>query len=151
MEDFKKQARKKWQKKYNAVSLKLKAAIFAEAKENEAHIFNSGNLGFFYKHVNSRKSHKSGIAPLKNQLGKIIVTDFEKAELLNEAFVANCTMDNGYIPPLPAESADRLSTRPSLAEVNFTVTMLLQCMSKLKNKLSASPDGIPPIFFQKFD
>jgi len=64
---------KKWQKKYNAVSLKLKAAIFAEAKENEAHILNSGNLGLFYKHVNSRKSHKSGIAPVKNQLGKIML------------------------------------------------------------------------------
>ena len=57
-------------------------------------------------------------------------------------------MDNGYIPPLPAESADPLSTRPSSAEVNFTITMLLQSMSKLKNKLSAGPDGLPPIFFK---
>ena len=85
---------------------------------------------------------------MKIQLGKIIVTDFEKAELLNDAFVANCTMDNGYIPPLPAESADPLSTRPSLAEVNSTVIMLLECMSKLKNKLSAGPDG-PRQFFSK--
>ena len=56
LEDLKKQARPTWQKKYNDVSLKLKAAIFAEAKENEAHILNSGNLGLFYKQVNSRKS-----------------------------------------------------------------------------------------------
>ena len=36
--------------------------------------------------------------------GQILVANVEKAELLNEAFVENCTTDNGDLPSLRVES-----------------------------------------------
>ena len=75
----------------NAIAYKQSAAAvkLAYLKNDfceEARILNSGDLGQFYKHVNSRLSHKDGIAPLKQPDGVIAFSDVDKAELLNSTF-----------------------------------------------------------------
>ena len=59
-------------KKYNTATVTLNAALLDEAASKELKIIKSGNIGQFYKHVNSRLHHKSGIAPLMKPGGTIL-------------------------------------------------------------------------------
>jgi len=67
------------------------------ALNKEKSILGSGNLGQFYKHINARMAHKSGVAPLKDRSGHLTTIDTEKAELLNYSFIAVGTLDMGII------------------------------------------------------
>ena len=76
------------------------ATISAQEK-NELNIVNSNDLGLFYKHVNRHFVHKTGIGPLKSTVGRLVIEDAQKAEILNKYFTGMCTNDNGIMPPLP--------------------------------------------------
>jgi hypothetical protein len=49
----------------------------------EYNILKSGDLGRFYKYVNSKLSSKSGIAPLRDEAGNFVFENDVKAEMLN--------------------------------------------------------------------
>ena len=102
------------------------------------------NIGAFYKFVNKRLGNKTGISPLYDESGKLIVDDCRKANLLNY-FSSVGTIDNGVLP-----CADHLSrcTR-KLQSVVFTEVNVTAAIRKLKNNLSSGPDGLPALLFQK--
>jgi len=54
--------------------------------KHENGIINGGNLGKFYRFVNSRLSNKSEVDILKDTNGVHIASDCERAELLNHYF-----------------------------------------------------------------
>ena len=66
----------------------------------EKKVIHSGNLGKFYKFVNRKLSCKSGVGPLRSSDGSIVVSDVDKASLLNEYLASVCTIDNGIIPTI---------------------------------------------------
>jgi len=75
-----------------------KKLIYDLNKQVEQSIINSANFGSFYRYVNGRLSCKSGVGPLKTGAGEVIVSDVEKAEVLNKYFTSVFTVDNGIFP-----------------------------------------------------
>ena len=104
----------------------------------------SGDIGKFYKYVNQKKSHKSGVAPLKDPFGVLANTDLDKAELLNKSFINVGVVDNCSIP-----SFDSLISPISIDIVYFDSILILKCISKLNSKSSAGPDGFSPLLFKQ--
>ena len=51
--------------------------------DRELALIQIGNLGSFYKYVNSKTSYKSGIASLMDDSGNLLDNDSDKARLLN--------------------------------------------------------------------
>ena len=62
----------------------------------------TNNLGVFYKFVNNKHRNRSGIAPLKDANGNLLMNDDEKANLLNSYFHSAFTIDNGTLPNFPS-------------------------------------------------
>ena len=85
--------------KYKAATSALNCALTREAADKELSIINSGSLGQFYKHINCRLSHKSGIAPIKNVQGLVCVSDCDKAEEFSKFFAGVGVVDDGVFPP----------------------------------------------------
>ena len=92
----------------------------------------------FYQYVNSKKTHKSGVAPLKDENGNLVVSDADKAEILNKYFIEVGTIDNGILPPF---CCDTPNSDNMLRIVYFDCASVIKCIGKLKNKSSAGPDG----------
>ena len=129
----------------NQLKLKYKECIHVIKREKhlnnlayESKIIESKNIGAIYKHINSRMTHKTGIAPLSNEQGVLIFDDCTKAELLNNHFVKAGTWDNGVLPPL-CELVGKLDS------VYFDRLEIAKVIEKLKTNSSPGPDGIPPI------
>ena len=106
----------------------------------------SGDLGQFFAHVNKRLSYKTGIAPLKDTNGNLVVNDEEKAVLLNNYFVGVCTTDNNIIPGFIDYSAHNTAT--TLDSVHFDFNLVRRCIKRLKTKFPSDPDGLPAILFK---
>ena len=83
---------------YNTATVALNAALLDEATSKELKIIKSGNIGQFYKHVNSRLHHKSGIAPLTKTDGTIYICDSEKSEMFSVYFANVGIIDDGHLP-----------------------------------------------------
>ena len=67
--------------------------IYDHNKQVEQSDINSANLGNFYRYINGRLSCKSGVGPLKTGSGEVIVSDVEKAEVLDKYFTDVFTKD----------------------------------------------------------
>ena len=110
----------------------------------ERNIIQSGNLGQFYKHINSRLNHRSGIAPLLNSDGVLATNDLDKANILNLTFASFGTVDNGNIPTISS-----CGYTPLLNTVYFDSLLISQCICSLNVKSSAGPDGLPSVLFKE--
>ena len=86
--------------KYESCALDVKAAVKESALNYESNIIYSNNIASIYKHINSRLTHKTGIAPLRDFTDNIVADDLSKAELLNAHFISVGTVDDGNIPTL---------------------------------------------------
>ena len=125
--------------KYKKCVTLLKKAKFSNDLKNEECVINKNNVGAIYKYINSRLTHKSGIAPLKNSQNDLIVDTKEKAELLNTHFVSVGTVDDGVLPNISYTSD------ASFDSISFTTSRVLKVISKLKKNSAAGPDGLAPI------
>ena len=83
---------------YNVLTTNLKEALNEEAVIKETKIINSGNVGKFYKHVNERLNHRTGIPPILTSNNVIVVSDLEKADCFSEYYAKIGTIDNNCIP-----------------------------------------------------
>lgn len=130
---------------YTKMSRNCKFMQEQHAKSAEKNILASGDLGTFYRYVNSKLSSKSGIAPLCVGENKYIFDTKGKAECLSKYFASVCTIDDHNIPVCHrvAPPDARLTT------VDFKCTMIYKVMNKLKSSLAAGPDGFPPMLFKK--
>jgi hypothetical protein len=63
----------------------------------EENLVNNGNLGSFYKYVNSRLNGSNGIAPLQDKHGNLVTSNADKAVLINDYFSNVFTVDNGVV------------------------------------------------------
>ena len=129
---------------YMRAAKRCKTAVYKHSYNVERQILSSGDLGKFYRFVNSKLSCKTGIAPLIDPDGNYVFDNYCKANLLNNYFASVCTKDNN-VPPdyMSASTNNRLST------VEFNCSDMFNCLKKLKSSLSSGPDGIPPLFLKK--
>ena len=134
----------KAQNDYRNASAQLKIITKHECAEKEKHIINSGNTARFYRHINSRMNHRSGIAPLRNKAGELVTDDQAKAEILNTTFVDNGTVDNHILPTMP-----EVIEQATLSTIYIDSYTVYSIISNLNPKSAAGPDGLPPILFRQ--
>jgi hypothetical protein len=129
---------------YKRVRNQYKDALTAQVIKQELSVIHSGTLGAFYKHVNARRAHQSGIAPLRDASNTLCVEDSGKAEILNQAFASVGIDDDGRLPDFPDISAGN-----SLSMVHFDFALLVSCINRLKSTSTSGPDGLPNILFKE--
>ena len=131
--------------KYTDIANRCRLEILKHDREKEERILKANNLGTFYKYVNKKISSKTGVAPLKDPQGNLIISDLEKANLLNDYFQSAFTVDDGSVPSFPSRTAPE---NQGLNDIEINPTIVQRVMSKAKNKFSAGPDNLPPIFLR---
>ena len=92
-----------------------------------------------------RLGNKTGISPLHDASGNIVLDDQSKADLLNNYFASVGTIDNGMLPYI----AHPISCACTLRTVVFTEANVTIAIRKLKNNLSCGPDELPPLLFRQ--
>ena len=142
---LKKDRSPKNRKKYKKAAKALKMQTISNQEKEELKIVNSKNLGSFYKYVNICSVHKTGIGPLKNAAGKVVLENGDKAELLNSYFTSVCINDNGASPALPSGTEDA----DTLNDISFRPEQIRRSIKKFKNKTSSGPDGLPNMLFKQ--
>ena len=121
-----------------------KNSVYAHSCDLEKKVLAAGDLGAFYRFVNSKLSCRTGIAPLMDVNGDYVLDNEAKANLLNSYFAKVCVHDNSIVPLLRNTVCN-----DSLSEVNFSSSTLMKLMSNQKSSLPAGPDGLPPLFYKK--
>ena len=130
--------------KYKHCTQMIKNAKLLNELKHEANIINTKNLGAVYKHINSKLTHKTGIAPLCGHDNKLIFDNLAKADLLNKHFVSSGTIDDGNIP----DSMDGATSNITASAIDFDCQDIINAISKLKPNSSAGPDGLPSTVFK---
>ena len=131
--------------KYQRCTQTCKQLITEHVKNCETRVLDVDNIGAFYKFANKRLGNKTGISPLYDESGKLILDDCGKANLLNNYFSSVGTVDNGVLPSVDTSSP---STR-KLQLIVFTETNVTAAIRKLKSNLSSGPDGLPPLLYKR--
>jgi len=72
--------------KYQRRAQNCKQLVKDHEKNCETWVLDTENIGAFYKFVNKWLGNKTGISPLYDESGKLIVDDCRKANLLNNYF-----------------------------------------------------------------
>ena len=117
--------------------------------KKEKNIIESQNLGVLYKHINSRMSHKQGIAPLKDYYGNIVSDDAGKANILNVNFSQMCTIDDGKIPlPIIDYNNNIVPSLSSFSCINFNEHFIFKVIDKLDGNCSPGPDDFRSILLK---
>ena len=129
--------------KYQAFTTAFRVAIDREAAANELKVIKSGNLGSFYKHINNRLNHKSGIAPLVDDRGKLCVSNYEKAEVFSQYFATVGVVDNGVVP-LIADS----DVNSQLSSIYFDSASVYSVIINVNDKAAVGPDNTPPVVYK---
>ena len=131
--------------KYKSIANQRRLEIYKFETHKEERILQSNNLGAFYNFVNKKLSSKTGVAPPKDKNGNLLLSDIEKANLLNEYFRSVFTNDNGNLPPFPSRISPDCQ---GLDDVDISPTIVQRITSKLKKHSAAGPDNLPSIFFR---
>jgi len=122
----------------------LRARSNNYVKQIEADIVNSNNLGAFYRYINKRTSYRPEIGALRDNQGKTVIDDYDRAELFNCHFASVGVVDSGLIPSIANRHCDSI-----IDTVQFDDTSIVQAINKLKPNLSSGPDGLPPLLFKR--
>ena len=80
------------------MSKHCRSKLFELNCSREKSILSSGDLGKFYRYVNSKLCCKSGVAPIKDNSGNLLFDHKLKAEYLNNYFASVCSVDNNILP-----------------------------------------------------
>ena len=137
------------QAKYAQITLEMKKAIIAFDTKNEEKMLKTNNLGSFYRFVNGKlKNNNSDVAPLFDTNGNLLISDTEKANLLNDYFSSVFTKDNGLLPEFPSRFPSDV-LQATLDDIRISPEIINKILCNLKSNSAAGPDRIPSIFFKK--
>ena len=92
----------------------------------EKSIIKSQNLGILYKHINSRLTHRVGIAPLLNQDGVLVLNDTDKLEVLNKHFITVGKPDDRLCPNITSSNP----SQSSMCDVKFYIVEVFKQIKK---------------------
>ena len=94
----------------------------------------------FWRYVNSKTKSRSGVADLKKAYNTLIVSDMEKAELLNSFFQSVYTIeDEELLADMPI-----YKVKEDLVDMEIDQKKVKELLTGLQTDKAAGPDGIPP-------
>jgi len=109
----------------------------------EERIIETNNIGAFYSFVNKRISHRSGPASVTDLRGATVTDELDIANAFNDYFACVGTLSNNTTPPVCTRNV------PPLVCIEVSEREVLSAIGRLKNNLSAGPDGLPPLLFKR--
>ena len=129
--------------KYKQIAKECCDAILKFDIDRENRMLQTNNLGVFYKFVNNKLNNRSGIAPLKDAHGNLLMNDDEKAVLLNIYFHSAFTIDNGTLPNFPSRFDNITHTfppssnahpipKPTISDIQISPAIIKAILQKLK-------------------
>jgi len=127
--------------KYKASCDKCKNTYYQYVLSKENALIENGNLGSFYRYVNSKLVFKSGVGVLKDSNGVFIYDDIAKAKLLNDFYSSVFVSDNNILPAFPQRVPDDCE----LSNVEFTPDVVFRHLSELNAKSGGGPDGLTSV------
>jgi hypothetical protein len=130
--------------KYKTACHKCKDAFITFSYNREKDLIDRGNLGSFYRYVNSKLVFKSGIGVLKDDNGVFIYDDATKAKLLNDFYSSVFINDNNRVP----EFDSRVDDGCELSDVSFSADIIFKHLCNLKPKTGCGPDGLAAVFLK---
>ena len=95
----------------------------------------------FFAHVNSRKPIKNNIGPLKDESGRIISSDLEMSNELNNYFASVFTRENTLETP---DAVIKYEGDTPLENIDFTLQDVKNKIRKLNKSKSPGPDEFLP-------
>ena len=111
----------------------------------EKQIVDAGSSGQFFRYINSKLGRSHNIGILKGKSGSNVLSDAEKANLLNSFFSSVNVTDNNVLPPFQP----RVCENEKLDDIHFSPGTLVKISKKLKPKLTSGPDGYSPFFLKQ--
>ena len=132
--------------RYKTVANECRLAIIDFDRRREERTLDANNLGAFYRFVNRKLSSPSGVAPLRDAGGNLVVSDSDKADLLNQFFKSVFTIDDGKLPPFQSRLPEATS---GINDIKITTPIIRKILGSLKINSAAGPDQIPSIFYRK--
>ena len=128
---------------YRKAEPKCCTLIFKMKVRKENVIFNSNNLGSFYKYANRKLSNHRGIGTLLDNAGNTHGNDLDKANLLNNYFSSVCALDNGLIPDV----VQLVSQSDEIDSISFSPVFVARALCKVKPSHSCEPDCLPSVLY----
>jgi len=99
--------------------------------------------------VCSRAKTKDKVGPLKDDNGKLILEDEDRAELLNTFFSSVFTKENMTQLPEVKNRDDTIGEDEKLKEIKIESFMVFNKLIKLKEGKAPGDDGLVPLFLKK--
>ena len=130
--------------RYKQLTVDFRGAVRTYEMEEENKVINSNSIGTFYKYVNRRMSHPTGIGVLYDN-NTPVVEDDKKADLLNSYFESVYVDDDGRLPICDT----RVSSDVKLDDVTFSPEIIYATIRRLKPTTVCDPEGYPPILIKR--
>lgn len=127
----------------NASSLFRKSVRLSRRKRERDLISRPNSKRFFQFASDRLKDNCSSIPTLIDSQGSHLINDQSKADLLASHF-SQCFNNSAYPPP----SLPHPTRQASIDYVAFSPMIIQEILSKIPNRNSTSPDGIPYIFIK---
>ena len=129
--------------RHKSLAKRVRSAINERVAQHEEALIEGNNFNKMYTYINRKFNISTPIGPLLDNTGTLINEPSAKAELLQNTFTSNFTIDNGQLPSMNVQNSCNIDT------VVFSPSVVKRVVSKLKNKVKGGPDGIPAIFLKK--
>ena len=126
--EFKK-ASQSLKKRIRRTKLNFEKMIARNSKENPK---------AFYAYLGGKKSNRTGVGPLQNANGEMVLDDAVQAKLLNDYYGSVFETEN----PLPHPHSCAWENVPLMESLEINPAMVKEEIKKLKRFSSPGPDGI---------
>ena len=110
---------------------------------NELNIIHSRSPKNFFNNANKKMCSHSKLGPLIDTNGICQTDDQTKCEILNEFFSSVFTNDNGILPMVSKQALNISSNK-----IDFSQSVIIKAIKKLKPSGSAGPDLFPALFWR---
>ena len=130
---------------YKTISKKYDYEIKVWHEERERNICECSNKKKLYSYVNKKLNNNFNIPSLEDPNGNLLTNEVDKANLFNSTFHKQFTLDDGK-DVLPVE---KNLTSNSMPHFVITEQDLYNAISSTKDKLTETPEQIPPYFIKR--
>ena len=125
----------------------FKIALQSYRYQCEQNILNSGSKKLLYNHINQKLHMRHQIPPLLNSVNGLCLDSKEKANLFNSTFSKVFLQDDlDTTPPnMPLNNSHIIQNSMQ----SITSLEIHNCILKLNNSISQTPDSVPAIYIKK--